>query len=167
MAFSEHDIYEIFLDNRPQIQGFLLQRLRCRESAADLLQDIYLRLGQLNPPPCSEIDVKAWLFTVASNLSIDHLRRQKRRSELLEQYWDEDGDLDPYQLPEQNIAVQQQLQHIESALAQLPDQCAEILYLSRIEGLPHKEIAERLRISTSWVEKQLAKALSHCRQAME
>ncbi len=167
MAFSENDIYQIFLATRPQIQSFLMQRLRCIDSVADLLQDIYLRLTQLKPPPCNEIEVKAWLFTVAGNLSIDHLRTQKRRSELIEQYLGDEAEMANTETAERGLQAQQQLQRIESALGQLPDQCAEILYLSRIEGLTHKDIAQQLGISVSWVEKQLARALTRCRQALD
>lgn len=167
MAFSDKDIYRIFLNSRPQIQRFLHQRIRCQDTAADLVQDIYLRLMLLKPPPSSENEVVAWLFTVASNLSIDHLRSQKRRSELLDQYLGDETEIDHSEVPERVAQAQDQLQQVQSALAELPDQCAEILYLSRVEGLSHAEIARQLKISTSWVEKQLAKALNHCRLAVD
>ncbi|PKD41240.1 RNA polymerase sigma factor [Methylomonas sp. Kb3] len=167
MAFSDHDIYRIFLSTRPQIQRFLQQRIRCDDTAADLIQDIFMRLTLLKPPPASETEVQAWLFKVASNLSLDHLRTQKRRCELLDQYLGDETDIDASAAPERTAEAQDQLQHIQLALADLPDQCAEILYLSRIEGLSHIEIAKQLKISTSWVEKQLAKALLHCRQAVD
>lgn len=167
MAFSDHDIYRIFLNTRPQIQRFLQQRLRCQDSAADLIQDIYLRLMLLKPPPNSEIEVRAWLFTVASNLSIDHIRTQKRRIELLDQYLGDETEADHSAGPERVAQAQDQLRQIQAALTELPDQCAEILFLSRVEGLSHAEIARQLKISTSWVEKQLARALSHCRQAVD
>ncbi|CAD6877282.1 RNA polymerase sigma factor RpoE [Methylomonas albis] len=166
MAFSDHDIYRIFLNSRPQIQRFLQQRIRCQDTAADLIQDLFLRLTLLKPPPASEIEVRAWLFTVASNLSLDHLRTQKRRGELLGQYLGDESDIDDSAAPERAVQARDQLQQIQIALAELPDQCAEILYLSRIEGLSHAEIAKQLKISTSWVEKQLAKALLQCRQAV-
>ncbi|MCK9609549.1 MAG: RNA polymerase sigma factor [Methylomonas sp.] len=167
MAFSDHDVYRTFLSIRPQIQRFLQQRLRCRDTAADLLQDIYLRLMLLTPPPASEVEARAWMFTVASNLSIDHLRGQKRRGDLLDQYLGEETEADATTEPERMLQAQDQLLQIQTALAQLPDLCAEILYLSRIEGLSHAEIANQLNISVSWVEKQLAKALLHCRQAVD
>jgi len=166
MAFSDHDVYRIFLNTRPQIQRFLQQRLRCQDTAADLVQDIFLRLTLLKPPPASEIEVRAWLFTVASNLSLDHLRTQKRHHELLDQYLGDATEIDGSAAPERAVQAQDQLQQIQIALMELPDQCAEILYLSRIEGLSHIEIAQQLKISTSWVEKQLAKALLQCRQAV-
>lgn len=167
MAFSDHDIYRIFLNSRPQIQRFLHRRIRCQDTAADLIQDIYLRLMLLKPPPSSEIEVRAWLFTVACNLSIDHIRSQKRRTDLLDQYLGNETEIDHATAPEQIAADRDQLQQVQSALAELPDQCAEILYLSRIEGLSHAEIARQLKISTSWVEKQLARALNHCRLAVD
>jgi RNA polymerase sigma-70 factor (ECF subfamily) len=167
MAFSDHDIYRIFLNSRPQIQRFLQQRVRCRDTAADLMQDIFLRLTLLKPPPASEIEVRAWLFTVASNLSLDHLRTQKRRGELLNQYLGDETEIDDAAAPERAVQAQDQLQQIQMALAELPDQCAEILYLSRIKGLSHHEIAKQLNISTSWVEKQLSRALLHCRRAVD
>ena len=167
MAFSDHDIYQVFLNSRPQIQRFLQQRIRCADTAADLIQDIYLKLMLLKPPPSSETEVRAWLFTVASNLSIDHIRLHKRRSELLDQYLGNETEVDHRQAPERLVQAQDQLQQIQSALADLPYQCADILYLSRVEGLTHVEIAGQLNISVSWVEKQLARALIHCRQAVD
>ncbi|WP_231890940.1 RNA polymerase sigma factor [Methylomonas koyamae] len=167
MFFSEQDIYLTFLNSRPQIQRFLHQRLHCQETAADLVQDIYLRLMLLKPPPRSETEVRAWLFTVASNLSIDHVRRQKRRGELLDRYLDRPHEADDSAAPERLMQARDQLDIVQSALAELPDQCAEILFLSRVEGLSHARIAEQLGISCSWVEKQLARALLHCRKALD
>jgi len=166
MFFSEQDIYLTFLNSRPHIQRFLHHRLHCQETAADLVQDIYLRLMLLKPPPRSETEVRAWLFTVAANLSIDHLRRQKRRGELLDRYL-EPNEADDSAAPERLMQARDQLGIVQSALAELPDQCAEILFLSRIEGLSHAQIAENLGISCSWVEKQLARALLHCRKALD
>lgn len=167
MFFSEHDIQQIFLKLCPQIRRFLARRVRCQDTAADMLQDIYLRLSFLQPPPASENEVRAWMFAVASNLSIDHLRAQKRHAELLELHWGGKSEVDYTAAPERIAVAQNQLQLIEAALAELPDQCAEILFLSRMEGLSHADIAARLNISKSWVEKQLARALNHCRQAAE
>lgn len=166
MIFTENDIYLVFLNTRPQIQRFLSRRVRCQDTTADLLQDLYLRLLLLTPPPNSESEIRAWLFTVASNLSIDYLRSQKRHVELLDQYLGDKTEADLSAEPERVAQAQDQLLQIQAALAQLPDTCAEIVYLSRIEGLSHAEIARQLGISTSWVEKQLARALSHCRQSI-
>ncbi|MDO9106216.1 MAG: RNA polymerase sigma factor [Methylovulum sp.] len=167
MTFTEDDIYLIFLNTRPQIQKFVNRRIRCQDTTADLLQDLYLRLSLLTPTPRSETEIRAWLFTVASNLSIDYLRSQKRHSELLVQYAGNQTEADHREEPERVTQAQDQLWQIQAALAELPEACADMLYLSRIEGLSHAEIAAQLGISTSWVEKQLARALNHCRQSLD
>jgi len=167
MIFTEDDIYLIFLDARPQIQRFVSRRIRCQDTTADLLQDVYLRLRLLTPPPRSEAEIRAWLFTVASNLSIDYLRSEKRHDQLLSRYADEKTEADHSAEPERITQAQDELSRIQAALAELPDACADILYLSRVEGLSHGDIAEQLGISVSWVEKQLARALNHCRQFIQ
>lgn len=59
------------------------------------------------------------------------------------------------------------LKRVQNALKELPDQCADVLYLSRIEGYSHAEIAGQLGISKSLVEKHIARALNHCRQVID
>lgn len=80
---------------------------------------------------------------------------------------DRPHEADDSAAPERLIQARDQLGIVQSALAELPDQCAEILFLSRVEGSSHARIAEQLGISCSWVEKQLARALLHCRKALD
>lgn len=164
---SDNKLSRVFLDTRPALQRFLTQKTNCPEAAADLVQEIYLRLPQLKPVPVSELKIRAWLFRVATNIAIDYFRTAKRQSELLYEYAaDRDnGNINPS--PEQTILQLDQLLQLQSALAELPPFCTEVLYLSRIEGLTHQAIADRLGISISWVEKQLVRALDHCRKTMD
>lgn len=163
---SNQDVQCIYLALSTDLHLFLTRRVKCPETASDLLQDLYFRLPRLRPPPASEGEVRAWLFTVASNLSIDYLRSQQRHGELLEVYFSDHTYSDTSNIPDRNAQAAQQLQQLQSALSDLPDQCAEILYLNRIEGLTHSQIAEQLGISTSWVEKQIARAITHCRRVI-
>lgn len=83
MPLSVDDINGIYVVARPQLQQFLVRRVQCQDTAADLLQEVYLRLPHLKPPPETEGEVRAWLYRVATNLSIDHIRTQHRQSGLL------------------------------------------------------------------------------------
>jgi RNA polymerase sigma factor (sigma-70 family) len=163
---SEIKLGRVFLDTRPALQRFLTQKTHCPETAADLVQEIYLRLPQLKPVPVSESKIRAWLFRVASNIAIDYFRTAKRQSDLLGEYAADRDDSAITPSPEQTALHLDQLLQLQSALAELPPVCAEVLYLSRIEGLNHQAIAARLGISISWVEKQLVRALDHCRKTM-
>jgi RNA polymerase sigma factor (sigma-70 family) len=157
----------IYLDSRPALQRFLALMTNCPDTAADLVQELYLRLPLLNPVPSSDPAIRAWLYKVAANLANDHFRKINRQAELLsERYSAAENHLVTRQTPEVFALNQDQLQTIQTALDTLPHNCAQVLYLSRIEGLAHQTIAEQLGISKSWVEKQLVRALEHLRKTM-
>ncbi len=166
-ALPENVVKRIFLDTSPQLHRFLARRVQCPETAADLTQEIYLRLPQMQTSVVSEVGVRAWLFRVASNLSIDHLRSQRRHSELLNRFCGNETEIDQAPSPYRAVMDHDRLKRVQNALKELPDQCADVLYLSRIEGYSHAEIAGQLGISKSLVEKHIARALNHCRQVID
>ena len=60
----------------------------------------------------------------------------------------------------------QRLEMLERALAELPAACRDSFLLRKLEGLSHLQIAERLSISRSLVEKHIVNAMKHCRVRM-
>ncbi|MGQ0595008.1 MAG: sigma-70 family RNA polymerase sigma factor, partial [Gammaproteobacteria bacterium] len=68
--------------------------------------------------------------------------------------------------PEDLVLGSEQIRALQAALAELPSLCAEVLLLSRVEGLTHGEIATRLGVSRSLVEKYVIRALNHCRRTL-
>ena len=55
---------------------------------------------------------------------------------------------------------------LQRALSELPAACRECFLLRKLDGLSHLEIADRLEISRSMVEKHMVRALLHCRSLM-
>jgi RNA polymerase sigma-70 factor (family 1) len=55
---------------------------------------------------------------------------------------------------------------LQECISSLPERCREVYYLSRVEHLPNKKIAERLHISTKTVENQITKALKQLRLSL-
>jgi RNA polymerase sigma-70 factor (ECF subfamily) len=68
---------------------------------------------------------------------------------------------------EQQVITRQELDILEEAIAQLPEGCRAVLLMCKIEQLSHREIAGRLSIAVSTVEKQHARALRLLRTALE
>jgi RNA polymerase sigma-70 factor (ECF subfamily) len=62
--------------------------------------------------------------------------------------------------------ARQELALLEAAIASLPDGCRAVLLLRKVELLSHREIAGRLGIAVSTVEKQHARALRLLRAAL-
>lgn len=163
IVFTIADVETLFIQIHPEIQRFLSYRLNCPDTAEELVQELFFKLPLLDPIPQSLDQIRAWIFSVAGNLANDWLRIHRRRSELLELYWTH-SDNDDDHLFDRQLLAEEQLKQIQQALLALPDQCADILFLSRVEGLTNAKIAQELGISLSWVEKNLARALTHLRQ---
>jgi RNA polymerase sigma-70 factor (ECF subfamily) len=68
---------------------------------------------------------------------------------------------------ENELEAQQTLKLYCDAIAQLPKKCRQVYLLRKVQGLSHKEIAQRMGISLSGVEKQLHIGMSKCRDYME
>lgn len=167
MPLTVDDINGIYIGARPQLHQFLVRRVQCQDTAADLLQEVYLRLPHLKPPPETEGEVRAWLYRVATNLAIDHVRTQQRQSGLLEKYGSDATEIDESASPDLVALFYEEIQRLQALLAQLPPRCTQILELTRMEGLTYAEVGERLDISKSLVEKEMARILNHLRTAMD
>ena len=63
---------------------------------------------------------------------------------------------------EQALIVDEERAMLQTAMAQLPRQCRKVLLLRKIDGLPQKEVARRLGLSESTVEKHVAAGIQRC-----
>lgn len=152
-------------------------RARCGDAAEaeDLLQDLWLKLNALSTGPIA--NSKAYLFRMANNLVLDR-RRARMRLMQRDRAWivEEGGSLaavEPELRPDtampadEVLAKAQEASILHQAIAQLPPGARQALFLFRFEGHNQTEIAQILGISRSGVEKHLAVAMKHLRQAME
>lgn len=156
----ETDLKGLFLKHARTLQALLTRKVRDPQLAADLVQESFLRMAE--QPRGERIDnSQAYLYRTAHNLLVDHIRQQQRRRtdsqphEAMVHIEDERPALD------EQLDAQQRRQLLRSAIAELPARTQQIFELNRIHGLTHAEVARRLAISDSSVQKHLAKALAH------
>ncbi|TBV08825.1 sigma-70 family RNA polymerase sigma factor [Stutzerimonas kirkiae] len=156
------DLLASFQEHYDDLLRFLARRLGDVECAADVAQDAYLRLARLQPDlPIDE--PRAFVFRVAGNLAIDHLRRVRRLASLHAEELEAADIHDPGSGPEDTLAAGQSLAQLDAALDQLPANARLALLLNRLEGLTHAQIAARLGVSESMVGKYIVQAMRHCR----
>jgi len=137
------------------LMQFLRRCVRDESDAADLRQDVYVRvyeaaLKQIPNP------VRPFVFTTARNLVVDRVRREQVVSieavadlEELEIALDEPG-------PERSVAARQELRRLQAALDHLPPRSRQAMTLRKIEGLSRREIASRMGIAEQTVAEYLA-----------
>ena len=144
-----------------ELVGFLSARLGNAQEAEDVVHDAYVRvLERSSDEPIAQ--PRAFLYRTALNLVIDgHRRSSLRQAEPLEVLDSEERFYSPS--PQLLMDHDQRLDMIQKALAELPAACRECFLLRKIEGLSHPEIAQRLGVSRSVVEKHIVNAMKHCR----
>lgn len=143
----------------------LTRRFGSADFASDVLQETYLRLEGM-----SEIgpvrSPKAYLFRIALNIANDRRRAESRRLTVDEV----DSLLDiPDDRPDAARVIEDrsELHQLKRAIADLPERRRRVLILSRIEDMPHREIANRLGVTVRTVEMDLKQALEHCAERLQ
>jgi RNA polymerase sigma-70 factor (ECF subfamily) len=154
---------------------FLRARTRDPAEAEDVVQELWLRLRDLRPGPIS--NARAYLYQMANNLVLDRARARRRRG-IRDHSWTEqsyalapgpDGEIqtvDPGQTPEAQLVEAEEQRALESAIAELPEGARRAFCLHKIDGLSHAEVAVRLGISRSGVEKHIAVAMKNLRRLL-
>jgi RNA polymerase sigma-70 factor (ECF subfamily) len=130
--------------------------------AEDLLQDIFLAAHRKLDTFRGESALGTWLYRLATNLCLDHLRsRSGRSNQLTDPLDDELGlfDTSTSSLAEQTVTKMD----LERALARLPDGCRAAFVLHDIEGLEHREVGEILGIAEGTSKSQVHKARTRLR----
>lgn len=132
--------------------------------AEDIVQDTWLRAS--TRAAAMPENPRAYLYRMAGNLAIDHLRRREARAFEVadpERYTRIASDAPT---PENEVAAREELAILEAAVRELPARRRQVFVLYRGHGMTMREIADRLGISQKTVEKQIARAMVHCRKRM-
>lgn len=125
--------------------------------AEDLLQDIFLTAHRKLDSFRGESALGTWLYRLATNLCLDHLRSRAARTNQLSDALDDDPavpDTAGRGLADRTVAKMD----FERALAQLPDGCRAAFVLHDVEGLEHREVAQALGIAEGTSKSQVHKA---------
>ena len=145
----------------PRVKSFLIGKGLNSATADDVLQEVMLAIWQkssfYNPAKAA---VSTWIFTIARNKYIDHLRREQRK-----QSEPDEPDLRAADIPEStdDILQQQKKNAVHEALTRLRPEQQEVVVLSFIKGLAHSEIAQHLNLPLGTVKSRIRLAFRHLR----
>jgi RNA polymerase sigma-70 factor (ECF subfamily) len=124
----------------------------------DVVQESYLRVWKARAAQPIR-SVKAFLFTVARRLALDHVRHEHRSPIVGVTDLDQLFVLNRAPDAAEAATRSQEIELLAEAVDSLPARCREIFLLRRIQGVPQKEIAARLGLSEQTVQVQAARGL--------
>ncbi len=162
---SSINFKHIYLSYYPGLVRFATEYVLEQEEAENIVQDVFVMLWEQKYTLSYIENLRAYLYKIVKHKCIDFLRHAIIVSEK-NNIWKDNYMLEyTYNLS----AIEDMKDHlfedsdIDSVLFQvideLPDKCREIFLMSRFDNLSHKEIADKLAISTSTVNNQIALAM--------
>ena len=155
---------ELFERFAPRVKAYLMRLGAPAQTADDLAQEAMLSLwrkAHLFDP--ARASVSTWIFTIARNLRIDALRRERNfHSDPMAALEIADPDANSFA----TLEAKDDGEVLRAALATLPDEQAQVVQLSFFSDKPHSQIAEDLRIPLGTVKSRLRLAMVRLRAAL-
>ncbi|WP_187269553.1 RNA polymerase sigma factor [Flagellimonas hymeniacidonis] len=133
-------------------------------TAEDIVQQTFINLWESRQRLDPTLSPRNYLYSIARNRYIDTLKKNKKHSLLLKQLW-ELGLRD--RIEEEHSHQEMRIAKLKDIIEELPPSCRKILKMSKMQGFSHKEISEKLQISTKTVESQMRIAYKKIRKAFE
>ena len=130
---------QIWHDYHLSLLGFIRRRVGAADLAEDLLQDVFVKVHSRLDTLADADRIQNWLYRIARNTIVDYHRTRKSVEPLPDEVvWQ----------PEREDKEWQELSRcVRPMIELLPEGYREALLLSEIQGLPLKEVAERLKLS--------------------
>ena len=143
------------------ILGFIGRLLQDRHDAEALAQEVFLRLLVEKGSFAAEGKLRSWLYRVARNLSLDHLKKQRAKPV--------GAALDlllPAKLATDSLEERELLEAMHRSLGELPPLLRSTVVMRFLEGLSYEEIAEIEAVSQSALRTRIQKGIELLRVGM-
>lgn len=143
-----------------RMQRLLLRRGRTREETEDLIQDAFVKMQEYCNQGGEVRQPEGFLVRTVMRLAIN-----ARRDAHPELYVDQKADeltllIDTNPTPDEVLAGEQCLLLMRDSLDAVSRRTREVFFMHRFDGLSYQQIAQRLQLSVSAIEKHIASALA-------
>jgi len=148
----------LYREHSARLFALTVRMLGNRTDAEDLLQEIFLTAHRKLKSYRGDARLSTWLFRLATNLCLDHLRSKAARMTQATSSLDDDNAAEPATASPGPVAGTVQQIDLERAVARLPQGCRAAFLLHDVDGFEHREVASMLGISEGTSKSQVHKA---------
>jgi len=150
----------LFERHHKAVYQFCLQMTRHPAQSEDLVQDVFIKILRKAGSFRGEGLFKAWMFNIARNITLDHIRKSKRQGsqslddEMLE------NNLTDQRSAEQSAAGTQKLNLVMQALALLPEAAQQVIWLGRFQFESYAELGQALGCNAGSARVRMHRAMA-------
>jgi RNA polymerase sigma-70 factor (ECF subfamily) len=156
----------LFIQLHGKLKQFSFSIVRSEEEAEDIVSELFVLIIQRKEQLCQLESPLYYFYTTVRNMSLNLLKKQKRRAGLSMDEWQVQLN-SIYFRPDLLMITEEMVLKIKMAVNSLPNRCRLIFKLIKEDGLKYKEVAELLDISIKTVEAQMAIAMRRMAQSMQ
>jgi RNA polymerase sigma-70 factor (ECF subfamily) len=149
------DAHVLFTEHRQRVFRYLCRIVGQTETAQDLTQEVFLRVSRAQVPDADPAGRRAWVFRIARNLALNHVRDGRRRIELM-------PPADAAEPATQELSVA-----IAQALDGLQPLDRDVFLMREAAGLSYDEIAAACDLTVEAVRARLHRSRLQLRSALD
>lgn len=165
LAGEDEGLVALITAYQAPLYRFLVGYVRDEHVAEELTEEVFFRLAVKKPHFGGNAAFRTWLFSIGRNLSLDHLRRQKRRAEI--PFTDAEPLLSLYDNVADMYEQKERIRQLHDALAKLPAREREALHLTYFAGLSCAAVGEIVGKNRRGVENLLYRARKRLKAELE
>lgn len=155
---------EIFNRYWLKLYATAYKRVKCREVAEEIIQDLFTVLWTKRETIQIHSSLAAYLFTSVRYMVFNHIQKEIVRENYKDSFQAKTMFFD--NSTEETVFLNELIRNIEKEVKHLPPQCRNVFELSRKENKTNREIAEVLGISEKTVEGHLTKAIKQLKACL-
>jgi RNA polymerase sigma-70 factor (ECF subfamily) len=162
IAGREEGFEELVRRYQRPISTYVYRMVGDYDAALDLTQEVFIKVYGSLPRYRSEFKFSTWIYKIAHNAAVDHLRRHSSRVQALVSDFDGEQREMPIESrrpnPEQESERKERRAEIETVIAQLPSAYKELVILRHSQDMSYDEIAEVTGLPLGTVKNRLFRA---------
>ncbi len=143
----------LFAAHRDRVFRYLSRFLGHGDTARDLTQEVFLRVTRGPVPKSDDAGRRAWVFRIARNLALNHVRDDRRRP-----------SAEP--VDRSRPATQELSAALREAIAALPELDRDVFLLREVAGLTYDEIARASELTPAAIRSRLHRTRQQLRAAL-
>lgn len=153
---------QLWLDYHVGLLNFISHRVGNRDLAEDLLQDVFVKIHSRLDTLADDERLQGWLYRIAQNSIIDHYRTGKPHEPLP----DDLAETLLQQPTDDDQAWNELADCLRPMIEWLPESYRDAVQLSELDGMPLKEVAERLNLSLSGAKSRVQRGRAKLKEVL-